>query len=174
MFSDPLTNLKQFGLKSTDHVADFGAGSGAYTIPAARMVRGGKVYAVEVQKDFLPRIKSEAEKEHLSNVETLWGDIENIGGTKIKEATMDAVILSSVLFQVGNKRGLVDETKRILKTGGRVLLIDWKDSFGGMGPRGDMIILKDTAKTLFENSGFKYDHDISVGEHHYGMIFKRT
>ena len=90
IFTDPLTNLKQFGLRSIDNVADLGAGSGAYTIPAAQIVREGKVYAIEIQKDLLQRINDEANKKLLSNVETIWGDTERVGGTKLKDGIIDA------------------------------------------------------------------------------------
>jgi ubiquinone/menaquinone biosynthesis C-methylase UbiE len=173
MFNDPLANLKQFGLKSTDIVADLGAGGGAYTIPAARMARDGKVYAIDVQKDLLPRIDADAKAAHLSNIMTIWGDIEKSGGTKLKDSFADAALLCSVLFQAENKSGLAEEAARILKPEGRLLLIDWKDSFGGLGPRGDMIVAEDKAKEIFEKGGLKYEKNISAGEHHYGMIFKK-
>jgi len=173
IFTDPLTNLKQFGLRPTDNVADLGAGSGAYTIPAAQMVREGKVYAIEIQKDLLLRIKDEASKAFLSNVETIWGDIELVGGTKLKDGIIDAVIISSVLFQAENKISLVQEASRILKLDGRVLLIDWNNSFGGIGPRSDMIISADAAKILFENAGLKFEKEIHIDEYHYGLIFKK-
>jgi len=50
-----------------------GAGTGAYTLPLAEKVgETGRVYAVEVQKDFLTNIKNEATSRGLKNVELLW------------------------------------------------------------------------------------------------------
>ncbi|KKP88146.1 MAG: type 11 methyltransferase [Candidatus Nomurabacteria bacterium GW2011_GWA2_35_80] len=60
MFTDPVKNLKAFDLRENMIVADLGAGSGFYAIPAARMVPMGKVYAIEIQKDFLITIKNKA------------------------------------------------------------------------------------------------------------------
>ncbi|KKQ35664.1 MAG: Methylase involved in ubiquinone/menaquinone biosynthesis [Candidatus Nomurabacteria bacterium GW2011_GWB1_37_5] len=173
MFVDPQTILQQFNLKPTDYVADLGAGTGAYSIPAGRITREGKVYAVEVQKDLLQRIKDEAVKYHLSNIEAIWGDIENNGGTKLKDAAVDAVIASNVLFQVPNKAGFASEINRILKPGGRLLFVDWKDSGSGLGPNSSMLVSKDSAKMIFEGQGLKFDRDIEAGEHHYGIIFKK-
>ena len=68
------------------HVADLGAGSGHYTLAAAKKVgESGRVYAIEVQKDLLTRIKNLAQTEHINNVEVIWGDVENRGGTKLKD-----------------------------------------------------------------------------------------
>ena len=174
MFADPISNLKQFGLKDGMSVADLGAGSGAYTFPAAEIVRNGKVYALEVQKDLLVRITNEAKQRHLSNIHAVWANIEKIGGTKLAERAVDAVIISNVLFQVEDRETFIKEIKRILKTGGRVLLIDWSDTFGGMGPQAEVIIPKETTRTLFENQGFKFESEINAGAHHYGIIFNKS
>lgn len=173
MFADPETNLKQFGIKPKDYVADFGAGTGAYTIPVARMAREGKVYAIEVQKDLLERIRNDAAKAHLSNIETIWGDVEEAGGTKLKEGAVDAVIISNILFQAADKNSLAKEAYRILKSGGRALIIDWKDSFGGMGPITSQLVSKALVQSLFEGAGFKLGGEITAGEHHYGLVFRK-
>jgi precorrin-6B methylase 2 len=83
MFTDPLKNLKALGLREDNIVADLGAGTGYYTLAAGAIVSRGKVYAIEVQKDFLETIKGKAEEAHLNNVEIIWGNVEKIGGTKI-------------------------------------------------------------------------------------------
>jgi len=68
-------------------VADVGAGSGFYSLEAARKVgSSGRVYAIDVQKNLLERLRSQAISEGLGNVEVVWGNAEKIGGTKVREA----------------------------------------------------------------------------------------
>ena len=167
MFTDPVKNLKAFGLKEDNIVADLGAGTGFYSIAAGMLVPQGKVYAVEINKDFLTTIKNKVAEAHLNNVEILWGDIEKMEGTKIGNGIVDAVIASNVLFQVEDKDKFVEEIKRILKQKGRVLLIDWSES-SIMGAT--TIIPKNKAREMFEKKGFVLERDINAGEHHYGMI----
>jgi len=167
MFTDPIKNLKAFGLKEDNIVADLGAGTGFYSIAAGMLVPQGKVYAVEINKDFLATIKNKATEAHLNNVEILWGDIEKIEGTKIGNGVVDAVIASNVLFQVEDKDKFIEEIKRILKQKGRVLLIDWSES-SIMGAT--TIIPKNKAREMFARKGFVLERDINAGEHHYGMI----
>jgi len=170
-FSDPEENIKQFHLEEGMIVADLGAGSGAYTRAAAKVVgESGIVYAVEVQKEFLETVAKSAVTERLENIEVIWGDIETIGGTKIDDNKIDAVILSNVLFQVPNKHGLIAETKRILKPKGKILVVDWLDSFGGLGPQPSEVVSPEQAKQLFDEPCFAMGEDIDAGSNHYGFI----
>lgn len=173
MFTNPDQNILSLGLKEGMRVADFGAGSGFYSKAAsARVGYTGKVYAIEVQKEFVKKLESDLKSWGVSNVECIWGDIEKRGGTKISDHSMDAVIISNVLFQTEDKIGLIDEAKRVLKIGGEVLFIDWSDSSGFMSPKKELVVTKDTARELFEKRGFKFVKNISINEHHYGIIFK--
>lgn len=172
MFANPKQNVGKLLLKEGMFVADFGAGSGFYTKEASKKVgKTGKVYAIEVQKDMLKKLESDLKNDGIFNVDCIWGDIEKQGGTKIANGSMDAVIISNVLFQASDKLGVIDEAKRILKHGGKVLFIDWSDSFSGMGPAPMHLVKKEIAEELFTKRGFKVLENISESSHHYGIIF---
>lgn len=174
-FTNPEENIKALGIYEGMIIADLGAGTGAYTLPLAEKVgESGRVYAVEVQKDFLTNIKNEAIARGLKNVELLWGNIENVGGTKIKDGACDAVVISNVLFQAEDKAGLLREASRILKVGGKLLLIDWSDSFNNLGPSPKMVVTKDTARTLCEAEGFVLKNEIQSDAYHYGFIMLKS
>jgi ubiquinone/menaquinone biosynthesis C-methylase UbiE len=172
MFSNPEKNVAQLCLMEGMRVADFGAGTGAYSISAGRHVgHTGHVYAIEVQKDLVKKLESEVKDAHIRNVECIWGNIEKIHGTKIADHSMDAVIIANVLFQADDKLGLIDEAKRILKKGGKVLFIDWLSSFSGMGPTSEHIVTPQMSTDLFTKRGFKFVEKITTNPHHYGIIF---
>jgi ubiquinone/menaquinone biosynthesis C-methylase UbiE len=169
MFTDPIKNLKQLGLREDMIVADLGAGTGYYSIAAGSLVPKGKVYAIEVIKDYIATIKNKAKDAHLHNVECFWGDVEKIGGTKIRDGIVDVIIASNILHQVLDKEKLVAEIKRISKIGGRVLFVDWSEA-SILGPKKEEITPKEKVIELFNKKGFVYDREIDAGEHHYGMI----
>lgn len=153
-------------------VADLGAGSGAYTLCSAHRVGNqGTVYSIDVQKGLLGRIRDEALNKNLKNIEYIWGDIERHGGTKIADNTIDLAIASNVLFQLENKDAFLNELSRIMKTGGKVLFIDWIDSFNNMGPHKNHVVPETYARDLFNRKGFKLHERIDVGAHQYGIIF---
>ena len=172
MFTDPVKNLKFLGLKENAIVADLGAGTGFYSLAAGHIVTKGKVYSVEITKDFLATIKNKVKEAHLNNVEILWGDVEKIGGTKIGNGIVDVVIASNILHQVDDKNKFIEEIKRILRPRGRVLFIDWSEDSAVLGFK--MIIPKKKAREMFEKKGFVLEQDINAGAHHYGMILLKS
>ena len=172
MFSDPVKNLKAFGLHEDSIVADLGAGTGYYSIAAGRLATRGKVYAIEIVKDFLETIKHKVKEAHLQNVEIIWGNVEKLGGTKIKDGVIDVVIASNILFQVEDKENFVLEIKRILKPKGRILLVDWSADSPIMGSK--HAVAKKKAFEMFERKGFILGREIDAGEHHYGMILVKS
>jgi ubiquinone/menaquinone biosynthesis C-methylase UbiE len=176
MFSDPEKIISQLEIHDNMFVADLGAGSGAYSFAIAERLKNkeGKIYALEVQKDLVARIKTEASARHLTNIEILWADIEQSGGTKLRDNSIDLAIVANVMFQVEDKMGLIEETRRIVKPGGMVLVVDWTDSYSNMGPHKDMVVSEQNAKELFMKKGFVVEKNIPAGSHHYGIVFKKA
>ncbi len=175
MFSDPQKNLEQFNLELGARVADLGSGAGFYTVATAKIVgEKGRVYAVDTQKDMLTKIKNNATQARLLNIEAIWGNIEKLGGTRLADASVDAVLVCNILFQLERKDDFPLGVKRILKVKGRVLVVDWKESFGNMGPHADHVVPETVARALFEKVGFTFERSIRAGEHHYGIILRRV
>ena len=169
MFSDPASNLSKLGLMEGYKVVDIGAGSGFYTLEAARRVgSSGRVYAVDVQKDLLERVRSSGIHIGLHNIEVVWGNAEKIGGTKLRESIADRVIVSNVLFQIEKPDDFALEIKRITKSGGKLLVVDWSEA-SPLGPKN--LFPSHKAEVLFQKSGFTLEMPFSAGDHHYGLVF---
>jgi ubiquinone/menaquinone biosynthesis C-methylase UbiE len=171
MFSDPSLNLSKLGLIDGMKVVDLGAGSGFYTFESAKRVgSSGRVYAVDVFKDLLERIRSVGVLNGLRNIEVIWGNCEKIGGTKLGESIADRVIASNVLFQIEKLDDFVLEIKRILKPGGKVLIVDWSE-ISSTSPK--TLIPSSKAQMIFEKASFKLEQSFNAGDHHYGLILIR-
>lgn len=165
--------IGMFDLKHGDHVADLGSGIGHFSIPIAKRVGPeGKVYAVDIHRDILTRLSHDASEHHISNIHAIWGDIENPGGTHIDSGTMDVVLCINILFQIPDRPSALREILRIIKKGGRIIVVDWhSDTL--LGPRKEKRVPLDEVKRLCERFGLLFVKDISVGAHHYGIIFKK-
>lgn len=156
------------------YVADIGSGSGFFTRAAARAVgASGVVWAVDVQGDLLPRLKTLASGEGLENVEVVQGDAGHVGGTHLPDGAFDLAIAANILFTVEDKTECAAEIRRILKKGGQAVVIDWTSSHGGLGPHPDHVVTRDAALHAFETAGFSHMRDVPAGEYHWGFIVRK-
>lgn len=173
MFSDPLSNLKFFDLSDKMIVADLGAGTGFYTLQIAKMIPQGKVYAIDINKDFLKTIANNSTEKKIKNIEILHADLENKEGSKLKNNLVDRAIISNILFMISDRKAFLKEANRILKEGGKVLFVDFSPDSIILKKTQHKTLTKEEAKNIFENADFIYERDIETGDHHYGMIFTK-
>lgn len=174
MFSNPTKNIEQFQVDPGISVADLGSGVGFYSIALAKAVGpSGKVYAVDIQKELLSKLQTDATQEGVHNIKLIWGDLDLPKSSTLHDSSVDKVVIANVLFQLEEKDVLIEEAYRILKPGGKLLFVDWRDSYGGLGPKPQDIIREDVAKTLFEANNFQFEKDIQTGDHHYGFVVKK-
>lgn len=172
-FVKPEEVIKKIGIEPGMVVADFGAGSGHYSIAAAKIVRNtGKVYSIDIQKDLLAAIKSAAVLNNLSNIEIVWSDLETPEGSRLADNSANAVIISNILFQV-NKEAILKEASRILKNDGKIAVIEWDKKNGKMGPPAERRVSKEECLEIFRNAHFKLAKEFIAGENHYGLLFEK-
>ncbi|MBU3668801.1 MAG: class I SAM-dependent methyltransferase [Candidatus Taylorbacteria bacterium] len=172
MFSDPGKVIEQLYVAEGMTVADFGAGIGFYALQLARRVGPyGRVFAIDVDPDHLRKIKNEAVKEGMNQLEVIQGDLESFKGSGLVSASVDRIVIANVLFQSENPKAVVKEAKRILKHSGKIAVVEWVDSFNQIGPHPDHILTQEDARTIFESNGFVLESFIDAGSHHYGLLY---
>lgn len=173
-FLHPERILRYLDIRPGMNVADFGAGAGHFSIPAARLVgENGKVYAIDIQKSSLDFIKSKANLEHLLRVETVWADLELPKGSRLLDNAVDLVIIANILFQSEKKSEVMREAWRILRSGGRLAILEWDETPFPVGPPMMLRVQKSSAKRLAEEAGFALEKEFEAGSHHYGLLFKK-
>jgi len=173
MFSTPSTNLSQFNVEPGMVVADLGCGSGEYVFDLInRIGNSGKIYALDVQNNLVEKLSNTCKQKGLTNVSVLWDDLDDENGIGLQDNSIDRAIVSNILFQVEDILRFAQQVKRILKPNGQVLVVDWSDSFNGLGPSPQSIVSADRAKDLFTRAGFTLSRDIQAGDHHYGFVMK--
>lgn len=173
-FVNPTMLASHFHLREGDVVADFGAGSGFYVEILARLVgSSGRVYACEIQKELVEKIGVLARTKGLFMVDPLWSDIEVIGGSKLADGALDVALMINTLFQVEDKKTAVQEVCRTLRKGGKFFIVDWTDSFGGLGPHPSQVMTLPQAQALLEENGFVFERTFDAGDHHYGAGFRK-
>ena len=103
-------------------VADLGCGEGYLTLEAARWAR--RVIAVDQSKDVIARARAVADRRKLKNITWKRGDLEKL---PIADKSIDIALLSQALHHAGHPERALAEAHRILRPGGRLLVLDLRE-----------------------------------------------
>jgi SAM-dependent methyltransferase len=110
----------------------------------------------------------------LGNVHPIWCDLEEANGIKITDGELDVGVLVNTLFMLEDKVTAVKEMARTVRQGGKFFVIDWTESFAGLGPTPDHVVDKAAATALFESNGFVLEREFPAGDHHYGLALRKV
>jgi len=173
-FMNPDIIVESFGLQPGMKVADFGSGSGYFTILIAKKVgENGVVTAVDIMENALETVRARASAGGLNNLQTIRADLEVLGGSGLMDNSQDVVLLANILFQSNKRPEIAREAKRVLASGGFLIFIDWKKGGGGLGPPEANRVDAQEIKSIFENEGLSFVREINAGAFHYGMVYKK-
>ncbi|MEO6222716.1 MAG: metalloregulator ArsR/SmtB family transcription factor [Vicinamibacterales bacterium] len=100
-------------------VADLGCGEGYLTIEAAHWAR--RVYAVDHSAEVLGRARKMAQRRRVKNITWKRGELEKV---PLADASVDFAIASQALHHAQDPAVALAEARRILRPGGRVLVLD--------------------------------------------------
>lgn len=152
-------------------VADFGSGSGYFTIPLSYKVGdSGSVYAIDILENRLNLIENQAKSKNISNINIICANLEVLGGTNLDNNSLDAVLLANILFQSDKKIDIIKEAKRVLIPNGYLIVIDWLNNNSVLVPKNIEIDKKQIIE-IAKNSGFNLFKEFTADQYHFGIIF---
>jgi len=167
-FLNPTEVLNKLELSKNMIAADFGCGSGGWVLPLTKILENGKIYAIDILEEPLSALSSKIKAQKLFNIEIVKGDIEK--GTRLLRESCDLVLMTNLLFECENKKKVFEEGKRVLRKGGKILVVDWKKE-SKLGP--EKKVSPEEVKKLAANIGFKLEEEFEAGPHHYGLLFSK-
>jgi ubiquinone/menaquinone biosynthesis C-methylase UbiE len=168
-FLTPEHLVRELYLKPSDRVADIGCGTGVYTIALAKEVGvTGQVYAVDVHREALHTLAGTLDKRGIVNVEMIWADVEK--HVPIDAYSLDAAVVSNVLFQFDKIDKAIINIARLIKPEGQLLVVDWSDSHGGIGPHASHVVQEEQAISLVQKHGFRILKRLPAGDYHYAFL----
>lgn len=161
----PMETLKRFGLKADDIVVDIGCGTGYFTMPALEIVDGA-VYAIDLSQEMLDEVKKKSTSERLNLIKS------DESGLILEDESSTFAILSMVLHEVEDGKAFLAEIGRILKSGGKLAIIEWQKAAMPMGPSLDHRISSDDIVSL-SGEIFQLTDQVKINDMFYGCILTK-
>lgn len=157
-------------------VADVGAGDGSWSVALAEAVgEGGSVYATEVDRSDLKRIRDRVSRSGLSNVLVVEGSQNDTG---LPPACCDAILLRRVYHHFQEPAAMRSSLRRALGEGGLLLIVDFDprrrwgrpegvpESRGGHGIDDRMVVSE------MEGDGFELVRELDWRGNDYALLFR--
>ena len=125
-------------IKEGSNVADIGAGSGWFTVRAARRVGDiGVVYAVDINHDYLDYIEKRAKREGLANIRIILGKEDD---PLLPVKSVDAVLLLKTYHEVAQPIRLLKHVREAMRPGALLGIIDRNGKGDDHGIDKDIVI----------------------------------
>ena len=126
------------GISPGKTVGDIGAGSGWFTVRAARRVgEGGVVYAVDINPESIRYVDDRARREKLRNVKTILGKADD---PLLPAGAVDAVLLLKTYHEVAEPVALLRNLRAALRPGAKVGIIDRNGNGENHGVGRDVVL----------------------------------
>lgn len=163
--------IARLGLKPGQVVADLGAGTGLFSVQMAKAVApSGKVYAVEIDKGYLPMIDGKAKQGNLSNVTTVLGEFTD---PKLPAQDVDMAFMHDVLHHVQDRAAYLKNAARYLKPSGRFAIIDYQANQGPHRERPELIVSLEQVTDWMKSAGLSKVDTVDLFPDKYFLLFSR-
>ena len=173
-FVDPSHVLRDLPVAAGQKVADFGCGSGYFSLEFAKRVGAdGSVHAFDVLPSALEAVASRAKTMGIQNITTKRVNLENADGSTLLAESVDWVVIKDMLFQNQKKEAILHEAARVLRPGGYMLIMEWSPEESLVGPGKELRIAPEKLQSMTEAAGFSLEKEIPVGGFHYAFLVKK-
>jgi ubiquinone/menaquinone biosynthesis C-methylase UbiE len=113
--------LEEVGIKTCDHVLDYGCGPGGYMLPVIKLIGDiGMLYALDINPLAIETVQRLASNKRITNVKTILSDCD----TGLPPASIDVVLLYDILHHLDNRDKVLKELHRVLKAEGNLSVSD--------------------------------------------------
>lgn len=130
---------------------DIGAGTGFWTLPLSQLVGpAGMVYAVDVEPIMLEELGTLVRENQLSNVQVISSTEQEI---PLSNAVAEVAIAGFVVHEPADHAAFVREIVRLLRPGGRLLVVDWHKKPTEKGPPLEHRLAQQEVETVLSDAG---------------------
>jgi len=166
--------FKALDLKRDAVLLDVACGVGKYSIAASEILgHEGVIYAIDLWEEGINALRQTVAEKDIKNIRPVLGDVNK--RIPVEDRSMDVVLMATVLhdlIEVNAERGTLNEVRRVLRPGGRLLVIEFKKIEGPPGPPVAIRLSPEETEKIVSGYGFKQEKVIDVGPYNYLSVFR--
>lgn len=140
-------------LSDRDTVADIGCGPGFFTIPIAKGLSNGKLYALDIDDNMLEACRQRVTAARLGNV-----DVLKCGEFKfpLEPCSLDGLFLAFVVHHSPDQPRFLQAVRQLLRPRGWCTVLEWYRQETESGPPLERRVGPDELRDLAVEAGFRY------------------
>jgi len=167
----PDAALDAIKLKPGMVVADVGAGVGYISFKMAKRVGPtGKVYANDIQPEMLEKLRENAQREKVTNVETVLGSESD---PRLPAGKVDVILLVDVYHEFSRPQEMLQHMRAALKPDGRLILLEYRKEDPAIPIRPEHKMSVSEVKAEVEPEGYKLDQVLETLPRQHILIFRK-
>ena len=168
---DVSTLIKNMKVKSVDHIADIGAGSGYHAFKLASLAKNGLIYAIDIQSEMLNEIELKKKSNSILNIVTILGSEK---GIDLPKHSLDKVLLVDVYHEFSYPFEMIKSIKDALKPKGLLFLIEYRGEDSSVPIKKIHKMTEKQSVLEMKAAGFKLKENINNLPWQHCMIFEKN
>jgi len=166
----PANVVEALQLRAGMCVADLGAGTGYFSrYLAAAVGEAGTVFAVDTEPGLVTHLRERAEHEHTPNVVPILASADN---PRLPVGAVDVVLIVDTVHHIDDRINYLRRLRRVLKPGGRVVVIDFKNQDIPVGPPPEHKLAREQIVDELSAAGYRLVSAPDVLPYQYFLIFQ--
>lgn len=163
---DPFRVLSHCPVNPGDTVADIGCGPGYFTLPLAKFLFNGKVFALDTSDEMIEACQGRLDEARMGNAEVMkCGEYD----FPLSPASVDGLFIAFVVHHPSDRVRFLTAVREMLKPGGWCYILEWQKKETESGPPQEVRITPGEMRQIAQDSGFTVQDSSDINAEHYRM-----
>ncbi|MBM9513800.1 class I SAM-dependent methyltransferase [Desulfogranum marinum] len=170
VFQNPDLIWDTLNLSAPEILVDIGAGAGFFAMPLSDKVPKATVYACDTAPELIEWMETNIPTRYAGRIRVIRSEENSI---PLADGIADLVYMINLHHELDSPLTMLKESRRLLKPGGAILVIDWKKEETPMGPPVSIRISPKTVSEQLQQADFHLVTEHDLLEYHYFVTAKK-